>query len=174
MKQQPSNGSDQAKSSSPSKYRKLNGTVQSSSAFRTRIRLFYAILFVIIWIGTRSSSRKSSQQTTLNDSRENSGNIAMDALNLLIEQGKLTKDDVSSVIQEARSTRNMQPANHDICNNKCLWRMGTNGTWIQDWEYARKYGQYLNAHFPNGKVLGKQKLIVHNGHRPPFYLGIGF
>ena len=131
---QSSNG-DEAQSASPSKYRKLNGyTIQSSSTtIRTRIRLLYAILFVIIWIGGTRSGRKSQQTKTLsNDSRENSDdNIAMYALNLLIEQGKLTKDDVSSAIQEAHSTRN-KPVNHDICTNKCLWRMGTNGTWIQE------------------------------------------
>ena len=128
---QPSNG-DQAQSASPSKYRKLNGyTIQSSSTSRTRTRLLYAILFVIIWIGGTRSSRKSQQTKTLsNDSRENRNNIAMDALNLLIEQGKLTKDDVSSAIQEAHSTRNKPPG--DICTNRCLWRMGTNGTWIQE------------------------------------------
>ena len=127
---QSSNGDESA---SPSKYRKLNGyTIQSSSTSRTRTRLLYAILFVIIWIGGTRSGRKSQQTTLSNDSRENSDNIAaVDALNLLIEQGKLTKDDVSSAIQEAHSTRN-KPVNHDICTNKCLWRMGTNGTWIQE------------------------------------------
>ena len=166
---QSSNG-DQAQSASPSKYRKLNGyTIQSSSTSRTRTRLLYAILFVIIWIGGTRSGRKSQQQTkTLsNDSRENSDNIAMDALNLLIEQGRLTKDDVSSAIQEAHSTRN-KPVNHDICTNKCLWRMGTNGTWIQDWEYARAHGQYLNAHFPNGKVLDERDWRFKPTKESPF------
>jgi len=131
MKQ--SSKGDQAQSASPSKYRKLNGyTIQSSSTVRKRIRLLYAILFVIIWIGGTRSGRKSQQTTLSNDSRDNSDdNIAMDALNLLIEQGKLTKDDVFFAIQEAHSTKN-KPVNHDICTNKCLWRMGTNGTWIQE------------------------------------------
>jgi hypothetical protein len=31
-----------------------------------------------------------------------------------------------------------------LCTNKykCLLTAGKNGTWVQDWEFARKYGQY--------------------------------
>ena len=28
------------------------------------------------------------------------------------------------------------------CNDPCLWLAGINGSWVQDWDYARDYGQY--------------------------------
>lgn len=28
------------------------------------------------------------------------------------------------------------------CTNKCLWKTGINGSWVQDFEFARDYGQY--------------------------------
>ena len=37
-----------------------------------------------------------------------------------------------------------------VCDDECLWKTGTNGKWIQDWDFARDHGQYHLWPYPHG------------------------
>jgi len=56
----------------------------------------------------------------------------------------------------------------DICNNKCLSRTGVNGTWIQDWDFARDHGQYHRWVYPNGPYVARRDRLFKPSPDSPY------
>jgi hypothetical protein len=45
-------------------------------------------------------------------------------------------------LETVTSTRNLA-LSRPVCVDPCLWKAGINGSWVQDFEFAENYGQYL-------------------------------
>ena len=55
------------------------------------------------------------------------------------------------------------------CTNKCLWNSGRNGSWVQDWDFAKEHGQYPDPLvIPNGPFLRKTHLRFRPSDDAPF------
>lgn len=55
-----------------------------------------------------------------------------------------------------------------VCSDECLWKAGADGTWVQDWSFAREHGQYERWAYPNGPYVAGHDRAFRPSSDSPF------
>jgi hypothetical protein len=77
----------------------------------------------------------------------------------------------SAIIQKQASSQNTSKPKlvPSPCTNKCLWNSGRNGSWVQDWDFAKEHGQYPNPWvIPHGPYATRTHFRFRPSDDAPF------